>query len=328
MVQVDQIKCDEVAAILAKVEIPTDVEDEGFGELSIREKSNFFLLAVGICHQTQFLEGMIAGKKLRGWDYLVNKLFSEAMKNREILNPKKWKKISVVRLKEVLFCPTLENTFSDLPGRVELVQNLGVVMEEKGWESFEDLYHQADYCINDNDPSLIGLLSMFSAYNDPVYKKSYFLLGLMANSGGWEYADEHNLGPPVDYHEVRGHLRLGTVKIYGEQLADKLSRGLFVTKAEDIEIRESVSKAIIYISNKLNLRSPLTLHYLFWNMFRNICLRESPYCKQFPSEGRLPKRYSHLLEIHGDLQCPFSFACESVDKENKYLEHSFDTDWY
>ena len=328
MVQVDEIKCDEIVAILAKVKIPAYVEDEGFEELNVIEKSNFFLLAVGICHQTQYLEGVIAGKKFRGWDYLVNKLFSEAMKNREILNPKKWGKISVGELKEVFFDPTFKSTFSDLQGRVELIRNLGSVMEGKAWKSFEDLYYQANYFINDNDPSLIGLLNNFLAYNDPVLKKTYYLLGLMANSCDWEYADEHNLGPPVDYHEVRGHLRLGTIKISGEQLSYKLFKSYSVSKAEDIEIRESVSKAIIYISKKLKLRSPLTLHYLFWNLFRNICLRESPYCKQFPSEGQLPKRYRHFLEIHGDLRCPFSFVCESVDKEDKILEHSFDTNWY
>lgn len=54
-------------------------------------------------------------------------------------------------------------------------------------------------------------LAGIRAYRDPVRKKSSFLLELLRSQCGWQFVDVENLSAPVDYHEVRGHFRLGTV---------------------------------------------------------------------------------------------------------------------
>jgi hypothetical protein len=201
-------------------------------------------------------------------------------------------------------------------------------MLREGWENLEDLYRSAHQRIATGSPNLLSLLGRFRAYNDPVHKKAFFLLGLMRNSVGWGYADESELGPPVDYHEVRGHLRLGTVKILDPDLQEKLFRRLPVQEADDVALRAAVSEAISLVARQAQIPNPMRLHYLFWNLFRAVCLRENPHCHSYPPNGALPPLYAHLVG-HGDVRrCPFFEVCPSADRADRYLEHSFETDWY
>ena len=153
----------------------------------------------------------------------------------------------------------------------------------------------------------------------------------MRNAGFWHYANNEDLGPPVDYHEVRGHLRLGTVIVNDESLRQKLFNDLPVSPEEDIAIRQSVHDAIMLISRQSKLNNPSQLHYLFWNVFRSCCSRESPHCQNCPPNCSLPNRYVHLA-IHEDGQrrCPFSNICEQTcaTTHQQYYEHVFDTDYY
>jgi hypothetical protein len=173
------------------------------------------------------------------------------------------------------------------------------------------------------------LLSFFRAYDDPVHKKTFFFLALMRNSGLWVYTDGKKLGAPVDYHEVRGHLRIGTVQINDEELRAKLLSGRQVSAEEDVLIRDAVYKAIMFISDCSGLHNPSQLHYLFWNVFRSCCTRDSPHCTSCPSSCSLPERYVPLASFpEGKRRCPFSTVCQSVGKEPKLIEHNFETDYY
>lgn len=175
---------------------------------------------------------------------------------------------------------------------------------------------------------MIGLLHMFRAYNDPVQKKSVFLLGLMANTAGWRYADSDALPPPVDYHEVRGHLRLDTVSIADTDLDRRILAREAVSAEDDVQIRAAVRDAILEIARHAGGATAMQLHYLFWNVFRNICLRGAPQCFRFTDMVRLPRRYHHLLvEREGRSACPFVNVCRSAGHA-RHVEHTFDTDWY
>jgi hypothetical protein len=221
--------------------------------------------------------------------------------------------------------PVFGNLLVDPPGRTELINDLGQVMHNNGWSYFEDLYEQSEHWIT-RENGLFALLSRFRAYRDPVRKKSCFVLALMRNSKLWTYPDNDQLGPPVDYHEVRGHLRIGTVKVTNPILDEKLHKGLPVTPDEDIAIRQSVYDAIMLLSEWSGLRNPSQLHYLFWNVFRSHCIREQPYCTSFCPN--LPQRYQHLAFQNGTYECPFAGVCSSVDTSDRYYEHVFETDYY
>jgi hypothetical protein len=211
---------------------------------------------------------------------------------------------------------------------VDLVRNLGEVMLGQGWLWLEELYTLAEHRVATGSPNLFGLLSGFDAYRDPVRKKSSFLLSLMRNSGLWAYPDNDLLGPPVDYHEVRGHLRIGTVTVEDLDLRHKLLNGLPVTAEEDIALRQAVSDAIMLLSRMTGLNNPSQLHYLFWNVFRSCCLREAPHCKGCGSACTLPERYVHLALDPDGRRCPFARVCQSESAEHRYYEHNFETDYY
>ncbi|HZZ28463.1 MAG TPA: hypothetical protein VFE46_10720 [Pirellulales bacterium] len=326
--------CERLARLIASQPIPADREDSSLQGFSRLSAGNFYLWLVAICHQTSPLGrlplvGTVNGTRLRGWDYLAAKFENSVRADWRILQPSVWSKTSATQLTEMFRDQELGDRLTDVEGRADLIRNLGTMMIRNDWNHLEDLYRLSQTKIASGTPNLLGLLSTFRAYSDPVHKKSYFLLGLMRNSGYWTYADPELLGAPVDYHEVRGHLRIGTVLIADQELRRKLLSGIPVTNEEDIAIRRAVHDAIMLISDLSELRNPSQLHYLFWNVFRSCCTRESPHCLGCPSDCALPDRYVPLA-IHpsGKRRCPFSDECKSAGRDPKYLEHVFETEYY
>ena len=326
-VSVDTEKCRELAAVLCHWKIPEDREDTTLPDFDRLQIGNFYLLLVAISHQTSPrgrvpLEGEIGGRRLRGWDYLLAKLEQAAVAQPRLLLPKSWQKITETELLEI-FGPSL----SGIPQRTELIHDLGEIMVQNDWSWLEDLYEQSKGRIALGSPNLVELLARFRAYSDPVRKKTFFLLALMRNTGLWVYIDTENLGPPVDYHEIRGHLRIGTVQITDPSLESKLRLEQRVSASDDIEIRTAVREAIMLVSETSGIRNPSQLHYLFWNVFRSHCTRESPNC-QGTRESSLPERYRNFAYIHGEGSCPFSSICRSVACSDKLQEHVFETEYY
>jgi hypothetical protein len=225
--------------------------------------------------------------------------------------------------------PVLGDRLTDPEGRAALVVNLGQVMQRNDWMWIQEVYELCGARVATGHPNLVGLLAQFRAYDDPVMKKSFFFLALMRNAGVWNYVDDDKLGPPVDYHEVRGHLRIGTVQVLDPDLQKKLFRRTPVTASEDIAIRGAVLDAIMLLSEMTGLANPSQLHYLFWNVFRSCCTRDNPHCHACPPDCSLPERYVPLA-IHADgaRRCPFAPVCDSADATRRYYEHAFSTDYY
>ncbi len=303
--------------------------------LSRPDAGNFYFVLVAICHQTSPrgsppLEGTVEGRHLRGWDYLSAKLLGAVRRDPGLLKPMIWTNITAKQIGQIFRDDALGERLTDSDGRALLIRDLGVVMQEHGWSSLDDMHHVCTGRIHFGQPNLLELLTEFRAYQDPVRKKSFLLLALMRNAGLWSYQDNENLGPPVDYHEIRGHLRLGTVRINDRELRDKILTKKAVTAAEDIAVRDAVREAIVTISRDLGRTvSPIVLHYLFWNVFRSCCTHESPHCRQCPESCSLPARYIPLaIRANGSRRCPFADVCESANSTVRLQEHVFDTDYY
>jgi hypothetical protein len=333
-VTVDRAVCRDVARLLSRHDIPVDREDLTLPGLTRPQIGNFYLWLVAICHQTSPigllpLEGIVDGKRLRGWDYLSARFQEAAVSDPSLLVPAAWEATSGNDLAALFRDPVVGERLSVPDSRAALIRDIGKVMVANGWNFFEDLYAISKQRIASGHPSLLDLMAKFRAYDDPVHKKSYFLLALMRNTGLWEYVDNENLGPPVDYHEVRGHLRIGTVTVNDMALRDKLLSGKEVSFDEDIAIRQAVHDAIMLISELTGLRNPSRLHYLFWNVFRSCCTRESPHCLGCPTDCSLPGRYvPFAIQPDGQRRCPFASVCKSAGREPKFLEHVFSTDYY
>jgi hypothetical protein len=201
-------------------------------------------------------------------------------------------------------------------------------MLQHSWHCVEDLYDASGGRIATGSTNLLNLLAQFRAYEDPVRKKSFFFLALMHNAGLWTYDDPEQLGPPIDYHEVRGHLRIGTVEVRDPDLHASLVAGREVTAEQDISIRRAVLRAVMLLSEFTGLRNPSQLHYLFWNVFRSCCTRKNPHCNSCLPTCSLPDRYVPLALLPGGRRCPFSPVCQSVGREPKLLDHIIETEYY
>src|SRR5262249_48154351 len=151
-------------------------------------------------------------------------------------------------------------------------------------------------------------IASFCAYRDPIKKKSAFFLALMLNQGLWKVRDPEHLPAPIDYHEVRGHLRCGTVKTVDSDLVNRIRGGIEVTQDEDVLIRGAVAEAIDEIASATGL-TPSRLHYLFWNVFRNCCKRDVTHCDACPTDCGIRDRYQALTA--SDRKCFFAGVCSS-----------------
>ena len=336
LVEIDLAACERLAFIIKNQPIPTDREETSLPSFTREEIGNFYLCLVALCHQTTPrgkppLEGLVRGEHKRGWDYLSGRLEEAFREHAAFFTPSRWTEISGHELTTLFSDPQFGKRLTEPDKRAALLRDLGHVMLNNHWEWAEDLYGLSCGRVAAGHPNLIELLAKFTAYRDPVRKKSYFFLSLMRNSGLWQYTDSHLLGPPVDYHETRGHLRLGTVVVSDDSLRRKLFDSLPVTEQEDIALRRAVHDVIMLISDLTGLRNPSQLHYLFWNVFRSCCSRESPHCNGCPPDCPLPDRYVHLaIHSSGPRRCPFSEMCASTctTTHKRYYEHVFDTDYY
>lgn len=334
LVEVDSLACRRLAQLLREREIPMDREESTLLGIPPDAIGNFYLILVAICHQTsprarQPAEGHVGGQRLRGWDYLLARLEQEVANDPDLVNPRRWRKLTESDVRNMFRDPQLGERLTDPGLRAELIGNLGEVMSTNGWRRADDLYELCHHRIATGHPNLLETLAAFRAYADPVRKKSLFFLALMRNSKQWTYEDDEMLGSPVDYHEVRGHLRMGTVKVNEASLRERLLANTPVNEREDIAIRKAVYDAIMLLSELSGLRNPSQLHYLFWNVFRSICTREDPQCLEILQDCSLPDRYVPLT-VHdiGQKRCPFSDLCISRDTPHRFYEHRFETDYY
>jgi hypothetical protein len=274
------------------------------------------------------LQGLVDGRIRRGWDYLYARFESAAQAAPEILEPADWCEFSAPRLGALFEDKRYGNRLTDHEGRAALLRDLGDHMLAWGWRRVDALYHHCEGRVAAGQPNLLGMLARLHAYRDPLRKKSLLFLSLMRNTHTWRYEDDENLGPPVDYHEVRGHLRLGTVRVTSPELEQKLRRGTPVTAEEDQSIRGAVYDAIVSLSRDGDAGSSSRLHYLFWNVFRVVCRRRSPQCLHIGPRTSLPKRYIPLTAHEAGNRCPFSSVCASAETKDRFVEHVFETDFY
>lgn len=325
---VDRRRCEQVARQLQIMSLPSPKEDVPPMPFSKAEEANFWFLLAAICHQTSPvglppLEGIVDGTHRKGWDFLVHAFRVAAVNDRSLLKPSVWRDFTSNQMESIF------GEFLSSPHRrAKLVCDLGQRLCDLGWDSILVATDYCDHSIRAHNPNLLEVLSEFDAYSDPVEKKSVFFLALMRNCGLWSYIDEALLPAPVDYHEVRGHLRIGTAKIDDQELLRKICRGTPVGKEDDIALRMVVREAIQLISEYVG-NSPNALHYFFWNLFRTYCVRNTPKCDGSNS-SRLPLEYLLRIERvnNGSSHCPFRSFCESADHTTAVNEHLVETEFY
>jgi hypothetical protein len=230
--------------------------------------------------------------------------------------------MSAVELLELIAEESGPVHLTDPERRAALIRDAGNRMSINGWSGVAGLHSAEDGWLLRGNAGILVRLGEFDAYRDPVRKKSYYLLELLRNECQWGYRDAHNLGAPVDYHEVRCHLRIGTVRVLDPELDTKLKSRALVDQHADVAIRTAVAGAIDEIARNVGSTDSPTLHYLFWNIFRSCCGRDSTHCLACGPGCVLPDRYRF-----GTVQCLFADSCTSRGAP-LFVEHQHETDFY
>lgn len=326
----DRKQCRILGEFLKAVSLPAAQEEKMRYKIPDRVMSNLYFAVVAVCHQTTphegpALHGYVDGKLRRGWDYLREKWIRATEQNPNLVSAASLAKITAQDIEAILLDSQVGSTITDSEGRARILQDIGKKMLKMHIEDVWALYDKSEGClVRKGGRGLIKLLSRFSAFSaDPVEKKLFFFLSVMFNHGFWAYHDPENLGTPVDYHEVRGHLRLQTVKVKSEELKNKILKGEKVTCQDDIVIRKAVFDAIMMVS-RISGRTPNDLHYFFWNIFRNCCRRDETHCSKCVPHPSLPERYQALSPE----RCMLASVCRSVNSDIKLNDHLVDTDLY
>jgi len=316
-------------ALLQRIGIPSDHEDEVPIALSPSVMGMLNLVTVAINHQTTpvhgvALTGTIFGRERRGWDYLRESFLAAARHDASIVSPSRLAEFTIAQLNSILKGSPIKRPKE----RVELLHDIGTKMCEAGWEDIDALYRGAQRALLRKDGSgILQQLAAFRAYADPLRKKSNYFCAIMQNQGLWRFRDPGNLGPPVNYHESRLLARLGILRIADPELHEKLRRGWEVTEEEDFALRKAAYRAIVRVAKALNV-SPSAMHYLDWNFARNCCTRSNPHCTGCDASCVLPTRYR--IGEHENPRCVFSDICPSRDlpEGERLLDPFSETIWH
>lgn len=335
-ISTNERRVDELVELLRGTDIP--VEDEGgpmsrISNLTARERADAYFAIVAICHQTsplgeRRLEGYISEdphSKREGWDYLKGRFLLHALQNRKLTSPSGWSRLTPIELSDLYDDTVYGRTLTRVNERTHLLNDLGARLLEMGFQHIEELYLACGAKLG-GEGGFLARLHAFEAYRDPVQKKSLYFASIVATECGWHISDPENLLSPIDYHELRGHLRIGTVLIEGA-LHDKIRTGLPLSADEDTALRSVVQGINERVASQLGISSS-RLHYLLWNVFRNCCPRQAAetHCDSCGDSCKLPESYKAIPLYQG--RCIFSSICVSARQIDKVVDPPYVGDFY
>jgi hypothetical protein len=323
----DFVRCRDVAGFLRRIPLPKRLVRQELFCRDRRSVGNFNALLAAICHQTQNVSGEVGGRWRRGWDYLEARLDRQCRNDPQFLQIERWRTLSTEELDEALAPLRMKPSFADIDARTELIRDIGGAMFDAGLTSFEELCVEMGWrCCGER--SIISFLKNTQAYSDPNEKKAKLLIGLLRDAHGWEFKDAHELGAPVDYHEIRGHLRVGTVIIADRDLNARIGTGN-VTSDEDNLVRAAIGDVISAIAVDLPNYDPLQVHYLLWNLIRAICRRETPACCPGGTISINELDPAHMVAWpKTDNLCGFSSFCQSFSTKRFPTEYKYTGSYY
>ena len=319
-------KAKQLVSILRSTSIPTEqetVEHNFAWEKDHNCLANCYLVIVAICHQTspigeRPLQGVVNGKERHGWDYLKERFLFEANRDDRLALPEFWQVMSPYQLADLYKDNKYGLTLNRINERCFLVNDLGRWLNKYNYQAVSEAFKACNETISGGD-GFITFLKGCEAYTDPLAKKAFFFITLAVNECHWLVRDPQNLLSPVDYHELRGHLRVGTVTVCDQMLSRKLEHSLPITQSEDLLLRGAVQQLNDWIASETGISNSI-LHYLFWNVFRNCCSRSSQdsHCSSCSDKCMLPKRYKDLPIYEG--QCLFAKVCNASNQSVRFVD--------
>ncbi|MHA2407796.1 MAG: queuosine salvage family protein [Candidatus Ranarchaeia archaeon] len=248
-------------------------------ELPTLIRDDFLFILIAICHDTKSLSGIIQGNKIRGWDYLLQKMFNHAVDHPEDFSEKKLQQWTSKKLQEILSDNrrAQTSTIKHPEGRVELLHDLGIQLGQIGGH-IRDLYQKSKGQI-EGKTGLYTLFQQFKAYKDPLLKKSTVFLKFASQELGWKINDPENLVMPIDYHNQRIALRYGLLDL-PPSLEEVLKEQKPIDESTHTEIRSACQIAYDHVI-KQSQSSLFAIDTFLWNLGRHCCPHDSnPHCNK------------------------------------------------
>ena len=292
-------------------------------------KSNAYIFASAICHQTHALRNET--KNLIGWNYIEYVFTKLAETESKLLDLSYINSLSSEELADNLkrqFPLNDDNNLSSLDKAVEradLMKNIAAIILEHGCSNSLEFLNAITTNSTQSINKLYDSLSKMSAFSDPFRKKSTLFIKLLNQSGVVSFSDLSQIQPLMDYHMQRLLLRTGCVKILDEKLAKKLKKR--ESLESDTEVREACIEAIKRISD-VSGKSVLDLDDLFWAIGRSCCnkaiLCDSGKCDKSPCT------LTTIAEITNHNKCVLQDGCEGYlrNELRQYWEPAVNTDYY
>jgi hypothetical protein len=328
-VMIDGSKVIQVADVLHASPIPPEMESasspvQWLGDLDAL--ANAYLAIVSVCHQTsplgeRRLEGFVRGRHLAGWDYLKERFLEASAQDPSLVEPNVWAELTPSALSQLYADEQNGLTLGRVTERTSLLNNLGSYLQAISTSRIVELFIRCDRRLN-GASGFMAAIAGTEAFSDPLMKKSYFFMSLAISECGWKPQDPDDMLSPIDYHELRGHLRIGTIAVNDKDLERKVLLGLPITASEDAELRTAAQTANSRLAKSLGT-SNSRLHYLLWNVFRACCPRSSveTHCEGCPDRCPLPKQYKAMASY--EKRCLFATICRSATSAQKVIDPPF-----
>ncbi len=317
-------------SILQQIKLPKPCENISVNLSIYNNKillANSYFFIVAICHQTsplgeQQLKGIINGELRKGWDYLRERFLYAVENNNNYANVNFWECLTPGNLSQIFQDEYFGRTLNRINERTYLINDIGSKLIKSGFYNITDAFYSCNNTISGTS-GFLKYLSRFIAYSDPVKKKSYFFLSLAKSECGWKYKDSRLLLSPVDYHELRGHLRLG-VLYASKKIESKIKKKIPLSIHEDNQLRQHIQEVNNRLSKLLKV-SNATIHYFLWNYFRACCPRDNTNCNN-PGLTKMPNPYGKLFSQN--TACLFYNICNSAKENNKLIEPPYFGHYY
>lgn len=282
-----------------------------------QEYANYWFYITAICQSTRAFQGVLGGRQVRGWDYLV-----EASQRRlQDWTAQRMLTYTADDLKSLL-SDDLNPAHSPIDRVEERLRQLHDCARElvSGYQGqAHRIYQRAEGRLS-GEGGLLDLLGQFRAYADPMQKKSMLLVGMLHEIGVWPLRDPQNLKVAMDYHAMRVALRSGIVEVTDPVLADDLRAQRPASAEANQAVRSAVSTACDIVVAESGL-SVFAFDKLIWHLGRSCCFYEhDPIC----GPGALTpcfKRSTCTFVQATSYPCPNVCALDGVCRGSRDQEH-------
>ena len=259
------------------------------------------LWASSICHSTKGgLSGTVDGELNKGWDFLIRAFTCRSTSDPESIAPDHVEKISEEELSIILSSAASDSRIAlpDLARRAEILRQTARELRDKWNGSVSLLLDRADYRVG-GESGAYRLLGEFTAFRDPLKKKSGAFLLTVHFGRLWKILDQESLEPMIDYHRMRLLCRTGCIKIKDENIRTRLESREPVAHGVEESIRRA-SAEICRMLVRITGLGMFECDNLLWAHARSCC-RHQPVCTGGRLEG---SSFYSLVDL------PFSGVCE------------------